>query len=1378
MIEFNPLDILATAAALKRCDSDDGTSDTPEASSSDNNGNENQSEQNTSDNPDTSCNTLGSVIEVNKMLNEHSYGHSKRNLKCISLYETSMGKSHTITQDSIREGIQPDSSQQNNLVCADNVGQGTTESLAKLGDNVDMIRDNFLANVTHNMCVSDNLPEVESMEMDSEHEEAQTSVIKLENVAKVSTEAQNSSLDIGITDISGTFINDEDLFFVSNVCESDSDSDKITHECEEQTRGENCAVNASNFQTTSPSPITPDLLTQQTVSLVKCEHSCPDIIASHCNEMDSIDVDKFCAKDTTSDTLYADSDVVYFSSDTDNKAASAVKTTDTKHFVDSAERCGNGHCLIVTKQCSSNERENIKNESEIFLNEKLSANLEKIIHESGNDVNIFKDRHTLKLDSFTDIKGNPKVIDNVHPEKLPHEHVDENIDIDILTKDKVSVKKSDDCYRGQFCSDHSYASLLPRDSSRLGDNCDNFDADSERPSTSSCRDATLLEEYRSKENTSEVGDVAPAVSIADDSSSLTKSCRDDCSDSNMSFSTLSDDFSGYSPSSPSTCSPVQTVPVYHTPTKDTTANSLLLSKSNSPRYGKFQIGTFASFSNSEIGLEESNVTRKIFAPPCGPNDTDSCDQKTPILASGSLDAIRNVGDSFLSCTASHPASALVVDPSHILHDHDYCSHGNPPSSALSPNSIQQEYLASSVGANEKKHTKRPADGRGKRTIRKRHSNASLSKSSDDMEIKSEVMAEDSFDELETSLDLEDSVRKASTRHMSDALPTRASRREPKMKITGSFQDDYVYFLNKKNRNRRRASCDPPMDSKVIPIKNAADIVIPHLSDADLELLKGQLSSARKSAHFSNYVGGASMQAASISQSVEGTTDADDAHLINTILSMESTSKNEDANVPYDAPASSSLIGAESFGGLNLTPEQMNVLMNAMALAQNDFGNFEDSATASLASCDEDLSPTDSISPLNNIDKPVSDMSFNQQANPVKDLDKPASDKSQAFDFDEGFGMGVSSMDMMFDGGRPVESIPKEPSVEYPGNADEGNKIELEASSARTRPIAISESPTKTLLQTDIPSISNPPVPINPLSDFSNLDRQFDILGGEFKLDKEDLFPEATVAAPETSTATVPSLASEYNAPWIVTVTMYWNDLPAIMMNNRPYLRLVDIHKQVLPAKDTGILKKRCQLLGLEVQNCSELQRYFLVQYGKAYNSKSTLVITKDDAKKLIGYYVEPQPKVPRADLHEHRNGFTNREKSHGRSGKFRKRIPSPLAPVPVVVGSSNDVSTSTNASELISNSIESAEDNIDSNDRVPVPDKKQVPPVNQQLETTNSGRENLRHNVAQTEVTTSSSDDESQVALEKKSRVVEKETIKERYVYIVTGNQVQSSDLR
>ena len=186
-------------------------------------------------------------------------------------------------------------------------------------------------------------------------------------------------------------------------------------------------------------------------------------------------------------------------------------------------------------------------------------------------------------------------------------------------------------------------------------------------------------------------------------------------------------------------------------------------------------------------------------------------------------------------------------------------------------------------------------------------------------------------------------------------------------------------------------------------------------------------------------------------------------------------------------------------------------------------------------------------------------------------------------------------------------------------------------------------PSTSLAFSNLPSSVNPELPLPTLYKSSPLD----IFGSEYKLDRSDLFPEAALqesAAPvPTQGASIPvPTPLDYTAPWIVTVSMYWNDLPAIMINNLPFVRLVDIHKQILPAKDTGILKKRCQLMGIEVGNCSEMQRYFLVQYGKAVNSKSTLIVSKDAAKVLIGYYVDPQPTKGLNPIKEHKSIIEHR----------------------------------------------------------------------------------------------------------------------------------------
>ena len=108
-------------------------------------------------------------------------------------------------------------------------------------------------------------------------------------------------------------------------------------------------------------------------------------------------------------------------------------------------------------------------------------------------------------------------------------------------------------------------------------------------------------------------------------------------------------------------------------------------------------------------------------------------------------------------------------------------------------------------------------------------------------------------------------------------------------------------------------------------------------------------------------------------------------------------------------------------------------------------------------------------------------------------------------------------------------------------------------------------------------------------------------------------------------------------PELCVVNMFWNDLPGLIMDGREYVRLVDIHRQVLPAKDTGILKKRCYMLGLDVRQCSELQRDFLIRYVNAAKSKSTVVVSRPDAMNLIGFYVTPKSKTRTADVDDAAN---------------------------------------------------------------------------------------------------------------------------------------------
>jgi len=150
----------------------------------------------------------------------------------------------------------------------------------------------------------------------------------------------------------------------------------------------------------------------------------------------------------------------------------------------------------------------------------------------------------------------------------------------------------------------------------------------------------------------------------------------------------------------------------------------------------------------------------------------------------------------------------------------------------------------------------------------------------------------------------------------------------------------------------------------------------------------------------------------------------------------------------------------------------------------------------------------------------------------------------------------------------------------------------------------------------------------PVTSKSNLSALFEnndygIVGGEFPCGSHQSGDvEVQTLIPESSTVAPPELC---------VVNMFWNDLPGLMMEGREYVRLVDIHRQVLPAKDTGILKKRCYMLGLDVLQCSELQRDFLIRYMNAAKSKSTVVVSRTDAIHLIGFYVTPKSKTRSAD---------------------------------------------------------------------------------------------------------------------------------------------------
>ncbi|XP_062622314.1 uncharacterized protein LOC134283826 [Saccostrea cucullata] len=586
-------------------------------------------------------------------------------------------------------------------------------------------------------------------------------------------------------------------------------------------------------------------------------------------------------------------------------------------------------------------------------------------------------------------------------------------------------------------------------------------------------------------------------------------------------------------------------------------------KEVSPKFGKYRIGTFASVSNTAMGLE-SPTNKK------GPVKATSLLTNTVYTNSVPLVVSQGARTSqFSDLTLQQVLERKWVSVTD--HDHDYCLpriQGPPPMSKQ----------------------KKSEDKKAKKVVQT---------DSTDTESNDEFIPDE--DSLPSSPQPTPTLRHRAHKSEKVADYIKGGTSDSKLKITGKYQDDYIYFLNTKLRSRRRTtSVDQkslPPNKIVVPLPKPGDIVVPHLTDADLELIKSGNSDKIPQKMCSNTDNLQGLKPA-VQPQTSGTSSNnisdEESKLINTILSMENGEQNPPGPVTEipnfgETPA---LFGGSNDDILNLTPEQMEILFNAM---------------------DEVQSESPDISSAEN--------KFN--------LDVPNSTVASTF-----------------------------PTAEVSGQQtlQNSNDLEVVPTSKPSAGVGVATG-------SSYPELAASP----------QVKSSLDLFGSEMKL-----FSEASAVSSETSQKPeMPTEEADSSAPWIVTVSMFWNDLPAIMIDNAPFVRLVDIHKQILPAKDTGILKKRCQLLGIEVLNCTEMQRYFLVQYGKAFNSKSTLIISKDDAKSLIGYYVNPGSHPPRVRcrsiggkakvaVHSNKN-----RKSHSRAAveveEKREVNPTPVVPPPSVV---------------------------------------------------------------------------------------------------------------
>ncbi|XP_041369107.1 uncharacterized protein LOC121383262 [Gigantopelta aegis] len=666
-----------------------------------------------------------------------------------------------------------------------------------------------------------------------------------------------------------------------------------------------------------------------------------------------------------------------------------------------------------------------------------------------------------------------------------------------------------------------------------------------------------------------------------------------------------------------------------------------------PKVGKFKIGTFASisgigidkditgdvsknssdlsncgsyFDKGEIGSPTSMVPSSPGLPtflqsPCA--DWDRSDAGSEIQEDHDLSLETLLRRKGVNCTPPESHS--------VYHDHDYCLRGGvlitgPPVTKYAKVENKKYSSWSKTKAHQKERRVRGKyNVKGSRRIK---TEPIVSES----ESLCRIMDFKRPDDLEMPLDKNNSYLRPKRKYekYQDDLELDAAS---KMKITGKYQDQYVYYLSKSSRSTRRTSREFPLpstDKIILPAPKPGDIIVPHLTDADIEAIKlrgkSSLSISEK------YYGGTSTLSGGAIPTNTAPVDsiADfDSKIISTILSMEndnlaSESVEEDGNDhSIDLYSNGDSVGINFMGEtMPLTSDQVDLLLNAMEDVERT-GLLEDSSKFVLDN-NQNYNPSVKIPLMQDSDRVNDSMPENWN---IKNTQFVDSDQTISGCESKTENMSGDKADLSCEDKNKMSTS----QVSVPESVSDGS---IRPNIPTSDP---SQSPVKALLDADLSNITHPSFGSALPEILPVLEKPFDFMSGDFKLDKSDLFPEAAVTDNPVNTCPVNTSISDYNTPWIVTVTMFWNDLPAIMIDNIPYVRLVDIHKQILPAKDTGILKKRCQLIGIKVLNCAEMQRYFLVQYGRAYNSKSTLIISKDDAKDLIGYYVNPQPRLPRSE---------------------------------------------------------------------------------------------------------------------------------------------------
>ena len=453
------------------------------------------------------------------------------------------------------------------------------------------------------------------------------------------------------------------------------------------------------------------------------------------------------------------------------------------------------------------------------------------------------------------------------------------------------------------------------------------------------------------------------------------------------------------------------------------------------------------------------------------------------------------------------------------------------------------------------------------------------------------------------------------------LKTRRRSDRNYVKITGSYQDEFVYFATKKTRGRPRKTVDSTDPSLIKPASISGVSIFDWYrdlsktdkssrfgSDMTADVSRASVSLSEPSCSSAARMPIHESEVADLVMDLMPSTALGSNKLFQTYVSSSGEAPKDDLECSTTSlPVSSktSQPGEDEQVELNMMAEQVRMMLNSMGEAElNMWGEkLSDSQAASSNLLDlDDINDNDLLSAdIGNMTVILGDLAAPK---PVAGEGLTLTSGSVPTDLPSAK-LNVSSAGYNFDKNNATLNMLFNDSASIDHSNNDGADLEVNKTQVEYNPATIYGADT-------VPAVA------------AGLNGLF----GDTKLDRYELFPD--IATPDVSQSVM--LASQSSAPELTVVSMFWNDLPGLTIRESKYVRLVDIHKQILPAKDTGILKKRCQMMGLEVANCSELERDFLIRYANAVKSKSTVIIPQDAAQLLIGFYVNPRPRASRTSV--------------------------------------------------------------------------------------------------------------------------------------------------